>query len=644
MAESNLSWVERLSRIPRWVRIAILIAIHAVLFSVAYFAAFVLRFDFAVPQYYQDVMWQGLLPMIAIKLCIFAALRMFQGWWKYVSLYDVVALTRALAAASGAWIAVSALFLSAATFPRSIYILDFVFCLFLIGSVRGGIRLVRETVANHMGDQERIPVLIIGAGDTGEALMREITRNSKIAYRPVGFLDDDPYKQGLRVHGVRVLGPIGALSGLVEKHNVREVIIAMPSADRSVIRKVVDLARRCNVKARIVPAFETVVEGRVSVTQLREVAITDLLGRAPVELNTGSIGRFLERRSVLVTGAGGSIGSEICRQVLRFNPHRLIMVDCAETPLFLIHRELRKHHDNLVASIADVTDVERMEDVFKEHQPDVILHAAAYKHVPLMEAHPAEAVKNNVGGTKVVADLAQRFDADSFVLISTDKAVNPTSVMGATKRASELYIRHCGQCSDSTNYCAVRFGNVLGSNGSVIPIFRRQIKEGGPVTVTHAEMTRYFMTIPEATQLVLQAASFKSGDLFILDMGEPVKIIDLARDMIRLSGLTEGDINIDITGIRPGEKLFEELSLDQESLDKTEHQKIFIGGDNGDLGEERIDKLLELIEAAMTGDDADVRRRLHLLIPTYGESSSDSSKTERKHTKSGKIITLETVS
>ena len=640
MSVPKLSWMGHLSRLPRWSRITILVAIHAILFTVAYVGAFALRFDFAIPENYQQVMWDNLLPVLGVKLAVFAALRMFQGWWKYVSLYDVVALTRALVAASGVWLALNVLVIAPEVFPRSIYVLDFVLSLFLIGSARGGIRLLRETIANHSGDDRQIPVLIAGAGDTGEALIREITRNRKISYKPVGFLDDAPYKQGLRVHGVPVLGPIDALPAMVDKHSAEEVIIAMPSASRESIRRVVDLAHRAEVTARIVPAFETVVEGRVSVNQIREVAITDLLGRPPVELDTAMIGRFLEDQTVLVTGAGGSIGSEICRQVLRFNPRRVVMVDCAETPLFLIHRELRDDHDNLSPTIADVTDEQRMREVFDDHQPDVILHAAAYKHVPLMEEHPAEAVKNNVGGTRIVSRLACEYDCKSFVLISTDKAVNPTSVMGATKRAAELCVRHRELNSDTTNFSMVRFGNVLGSNGSVIPIFRNQIKEGGPVTVTHPEMTRYFMTIPEATQLVLQAASFKQGDLFILDMGEPVKIMDLARDMIRLSGFTEDEIPIEIMGMRPGEKLFEELALDREQLDRTEHDKIFYGDDDRGLSDETINHLKALLDDAEEGNNPCVRAGLHQLIPTYDRHNNGVDECRD----SGNVVSLESAS
>ena len=625
---------------PRWVRITLLVLIHAILFCAAYIGAFLLRFDFAIPSEFQSVMWSGLAPMLAIKLGVFALLRMFQGWWKYVSLYDVVALTRALLAASGVWLAFNFFVLTPSPFPRSIYVLDFVLCLLIIGSARGGLRLLRETFANRRNSGEDIPVLIAGAGDTGEALMREISRNHLIDYRPVGLLDDDPYKRGLRVHGVRVLGPMTALPAMVDKHGVEEVIIAMPSASKEVIREVVEMSRRSGVKARIVPAFETVVEGKVSVQQIREVAITDLLGRSPVKLNTTAIGQFLEGRRVLVTGAGGSIGSEICRQVLRFNPRQLAMVDCAETPLFLIHRELSKSSIELKPCIADVSEKERMVEVFDQIQPDVIIHAAAYKHVPLMEAHPSEAVKNNVRGTQIVADLAHDYGAESFVLISTDKAVNPTSVMGATKRASELYVQLRKARGSDTNYCAVRFGNVLGSNGSVIPIFRRQIKQGGPITVTHPEMTRYFMTIPEASQLVLQAASFDEGHLFILDMGEPVKIMDLARDMIRLSGFDETEIPIEISGIRPGEKLFEELAFDREELDRTAHQKIFIGGEDGIINDTTEARLKTLLEAADRGEPRAVLQALQRLLPYY-QNPDEGDRPRRRRTDSGKIIALD---
>ncbi|RVU45911.1 polysaccharide biosynthesis protein [Lujinxingia sediminis] len=622
MTSSSLSsWLGHLPRLPRWARLGIIASLHLGFFALAYFLAFLIRFDYAIPPHYQAAMWAGLVPLLATKAVVFGALRMFQGWWKYVSLYDVLALARALALASLAYLALNVLVLTPQEFPRSIYLLDVALSLILLGGARGSLRLLREKLATWGDDRPAVPVLIAGAGDTGETLVREIAKNRQIVYQPVGFIDDDAYKHGLRMHGVPVLGPIDQLAQIVEKHGVEELIIAMPSASRDQIRRVVEQAQRAGVKTRIVPAFEAVVEGKVSVNALRDVAITDLLGRAPVELDTYAIGRSLEGKRVLVTGAGGSIGSEICRQVVRFNPDRLILLDCAETPLFFIHRELSEQHDDkLVAAIGNVTDAERMRQVFEQHRPDVVLHAAAYKHVPLMEAHPALAVQNNIGGTEIVANLAAEFEVARFVLISTDKAVNPTSVMGATKRVAELLVRHLNHTCATTRFSVVRFGNVLGSNGSVIPIFRKQIARGGPVTVTHPEMTRYFMTIPEATQLVLQAATFKQGDLFILDMGEPVKIVDLARDMIRLSGFSETEIPIDFCGVRPGEKLFEELTLDREEVDTTAHAKIFMGKEPADLLMEMEDAFDALMNAGQVGDDQGVRAGLEALIPTYRPS------------------------
>ncbi|TXD34781.1 polysaccharide biosynthesis protein [Lujinxingia vulgaris] len=622
---SLFSWLGQLPRLPRWARLGIIASLHLGFFALAYLLAFLIRFDYAIPTPYQTAMWAGLLPLLATKAVVFGALRMFQGWWKYVSLYDVLALARALALASLAYLALNVMVLTPADFPRSIYLLDFALSLILLGGARGSLRLLREKLATWGDDRPAVPVLISGAGDTGETLVREISKNRQIVYQPVGFVDDDPYKHGLRIHGVPVLGPIDKLAQLVEKHGVEELIIAMPSASRDQIRRVVEQAQRAGVKTRIVPAFEAVVEGKVSVNALRDVAITDLLGRAPVELDTYAIGRSLEGKRVLVTGAGGSIGSEICRQVVRFNPERLILLDCAETPLFFIHRELSEQHDDkLFAAIGNVTDAERMRQVFEQHRPDVVLHAAAYKHVPLMEEHPALAVQNNIGGTEIVANLAAEYKVARFVLISTDKAVNPTSVMGATKRVAELLVRHLNHTCATTRFSVVRFGNVLGSNGSVIPIFRQQIARGGPVTVTHPEMTRYFMTIPEATQLVLQAATFKQGDLFILDMGEPVKIVDLARDMIRLSGFSEDEIPIDFCGVRPGEKLFEELTLDREEVDTTAHAKIFMGKEPADLLVEMEDAFDALMSAGRAGDDQSVRAGLEALIPTYRPSAPSS--------------------
>ncbi len=620
MSESSSFWLDNLPRLPQPVRFVAVALVHVLFFAAAYLGAYLVRFDFSVPQAYHPSMWNGLFAILAVKMSIFAGMQMFQGWWKYVSLTDVIALARALAIASLAFLAVNVFLIVPNHFPRSIYILDLILSLTLIGGARGSLRIMREATVHRAAKSSRCAnVLIVGAGDTGETLVREIAKNRNLLYRPVAFLDDDPYKHGLRIHGVPVLGAIENLEELAAKHHVEQIIIAMPSATHEQIRAVVDAARKAQIETRILPAVEAILDGNISINQLREVSIHDLLGRDPVKLDTAAIGQFLAGRTVLITGAGGSIGSELCRQVMKFHPERLLMVDSAETPLFFINGELTAiAPGRAIPFVASVTDGERMREIFAAHRPEVIIHAAAYKHVPMMEQNPGEAVKNNIGGTQNVADLAAEFKAHTFVLISTDKAVNPTSIMGATKRVTELYVRHLNAKHPDTKFCAVRFGNVLGSNGSVIPIFREQIKNGGPVTVTHPDMTRYFMTIPEATQLVLQAASFQStGDLFILDMGEPVKISDLARDMIRLSGMTEEEIPIVYSGIRPGEKLFEELTLDDEDVDHTTHKKIFTGRNFTHDFTQTRPHYDALIKAAHAGDELDVRRQLKTMIPTY---------------------------
>ena len=612
-------WVERLEQQSRPTRIAALIVVHLAVFAVAYLGAFAFRFDFQVPEPMREAMWQGLPVIVAVKTGVFASLKMFQGWWRYVSLYDVIAVAHALAIGSIVFFGVHYFAVRPEAFARSIYLLDFVLSLVLLAGIRGSLRLVREAVATHGTGRRPRNLLIVGAGDLGDLLVREITRGQHLRYRPVAFLDHQVHKQGLRLHGIPIEGPLDRLEEVVEAYHVEEIIIALPPEDQHRIRHVVDRARRCEIQPRILPAVEAMLDGDVSLRRVREVSITDLLGRKPVELDVDSIARFVEGRTVMVTGAGGSIGSELCRQVARFGPSRLVMVDCAETPLFDVHRQLAEHHrDNITAQIANVTDRQRMRNIFRDQTPEIVLHAAAYKHVPLMESNPAEAVKNNVTGTRVVADTSAAYGVDTFVLISTDKAVNPTSVMGATKRITELYIQQLGRQTEQTRFCSVRFGNVLGSNGSVVPIFREQIRRGGPVTVTHPDMTRYFMTIPEAVQLVLQAAAFDNADdLFILDMGEPVQIAELARDMIRLSGMSEEEIPIVYTGIRPGEKLYEELALDREVLDTTSHAKIFVGRWTEGSPSDFDVRFQALLRAANLGDDARVRRLLNLLIPGY---------------------------
>ena len=616
-----IEWFQDLPALPRGARMLLVALLHAVVFALSFWASFMLRFDFMIPPAWAQPMLQGMALVLCTKLVVFALFRMYQGWWRYVSLYDLVALMRSLVIAQTAVILLS-VFSGLVAIPRAVYLIDFGLSLVMLGGARGSLRLVREAVQTHVTGRSGnlVRILIVGAGDTGEMLLREIGKNVNLPYHVVGFLDDDPRKKGLRIHNALVLGSVDQLSVMVEKYEVDSVIIAMPSANRQQMRRVIDLTKAAGVEAKVLPAVEGFLQGDVALSRLREVSISDLLGRAPVKLDMQSIGKFLQGRCVMVTGAGGSIGSELCRQVLRFAPGKLVMVERAETPLFFIHRELRQEHAGAILPyVASISDADRMAEIFAQHKPEVILHAAAYKHVPLMEANPCEAVKNNVRGTEVIAQLASAHGTDTFVLISTDKAVNPTSVMGATKRITELLIMGQQQApGNTTRFCAVRFGNVLGSNGSVVPIFREQLRQGGPLTVTHKEMTRYFMTIPEAVQLVLQAGALGAGgEIFLLDMGEPVKISDLARDMIRLSGLDEQDIGIVYTGVRPGEKLFEELAIDPETMDRTRHEKIFIApGETQNI--ERMAKGYErLLRAADLGDGAATRRCLKELIPEY---------------------------
>lgn len=614
-------WFNDLPALSQPVRMALVAIMHVVLFSAAYLGSFMLRFDFGIPELWFETVWKGLGLVLGVKLILFGALKMYQGWWRYVSLYDLMALFRALLVAELVFIMVNVL-TGLITLPRSIYVIDFGLSLILVGGARGSLRLMREAIhaGKSKGGQQQ-NVIVIGAGDTGETLLREISKNRNLPYKPIGFLDDDPRKLGLKIHNVSVLGRVDELKSYADKHNVSTVIIAMPSATREQMRRVVNVAKETGVEIKILPAVETMLSGGLATNQLREISLSDLLGRAPIRLDMQSLGTLLQGRRVMVTGAGGSIGSELCRQVLRFAPAELIMVERAETPLFFIHRELRADHDDIIIPhVASICDADRMRHIFEAHPPDVILHAAAYKHVPLMEANPCEAVKNNIRGTEVLTELAIKHQVSVCVLISTDKAVNPTSVMGATKRITELLLMaaHRREDNEVTRFCAVRFGNVLGSNGSVVPIFTEQIRRGGPITVTHPEMTRYFMTIPEAVQLVLQAGALgEGGEIFILDMGESVKIADLARDMIRLSGLSSEDIEVTFTGIRPGEKLFEELAINLDEMDTTRHDKIFVApkeSEGVDLLDEFYDRLLAVADL---GDDQAARELLKQMIPTY---------------------------
>jgi FlaA1/EpsC-like NDP-sugar epimerase len=506
--------------------------------------------------------------------------------------------------------------------PRSVLILDGVFCFMLMGGVRFATRACREQFSPRPFSRRQTDkrVLIVGAGDAGQVIVREMRSSHQLQMQLVGFVDDDPHKRNTQIFGVKVLGTQSELAEIVHDEKIDEVIIAIPSASGSQVKAIVERCRAMNVKFRTLPSVADLIDGSVSVQLLRDVSLEDLLGRKPISLDQVQINSYLKGKRVLVTGAGGSIGSEICRQLVRFNPAKLILFDNAETPLFLIEQEISESHPYvpLVPIIGDVRNSSRIEVIFDEQMPQVVFHAAAYKHVPMMENNPAEAVINNVRGTKLLADAADAFGVETFVMVSTDKAVNPTNVMGASKRAAELYVQSLALRS-KTCFVTTRFGNVLGSNGSVIPTFREQIRKGGPVTVTHPEVTRYFMTIPEASQLVLQAGSMgQGGEIYLFDMGQPVKIIDLAEELIRLSGLQpHEDIEIVYTGLRPGEKLYEELLLAQEGTLPTHHEKICVAGSvapTKELLDKQLEKLFAVAEAL---DLVAVRAQLRVIVPEY---------------------------
>jgi FlaA1/EpsC-like NDP-sugar epimerase len=592
--------LERLFQHHRW---EVSIVIHLAIFTLSLLMAYLIWFD-AGPKEAQKPFGEELLGsfpkllpfFLGVKMLIFWRMKLFRGGWQYTGIRDI---SRTLKAC---WLFVLVAFVGLMVFvwlptwmgrqtppvigpylkqfPKGVLVLDFLASVFLVSASRLGYRIYREELrpVSHEGLRR---VLIVGAGNAAETIIREIHRQRVERYRVVGLVDDDPGKQGMLIHDIPVLGKTEDLRSICEEHNIEEILIAVPSATQKELQRIIDLCSGTKLKFQSLPSVGDLIGGKVTVSQIRPVEINDLLGREAVELDTEAVARFLHDRVILVTGAGGSIGSEMCRQICQFVPAKLVLVEQAETPLFDIENELRRTFPDLplVPCVCDISDRDRVMDVWELHKPDVVIHAAAHKHVPLMELNPCEAIKNNILGSKNVADASMTNDVAEFVTISTDKAVNPSSVMGCSKRIAEIYTQALNDRPNcKTQFKAVRFGNVLGSNGSVVPTFRRQIATGGPVTVTHPEMTRYFMTIPEAAQLVLQAAATgKGGQIFLLDMGEPVKIADLARQMITLSGFVpDEDIEIVYTGVRPGEKLFEELRTEGEDIQPTHHSKVMV--------------------------------------------------------------------
>ncbi len=618
------------------------VLVHLFLFSLSLLMAFMIRSDALVgnPQYsWQESLRSFLyvLPFfLIIKSLIFWRVRLFRGGWQYSSIRDV---SRILL---GAWIFVLIAFVCHGVFvqlpnwydrtwpwlgpyfklmPRGVLVLDFLGTVFLVSTARLGFRIYREEL-RPVSEEGVCRVLIVGAGNAAETIIREINRQRVERFRVVGLVDDDPTKRGILIHGAPVLGTTNDIRDICENEKIEEIIIAMPSASQKELRRVIELCSGTKLKFQSLPGVGDLINGRVTVSQIRPVDINDLLGRDVVELDTEAVARFIHNRVVLVTGAGGSIGSEMCRQICHFGPAHLVLVEQAETPLFDIENELKKANPELriTPRICDIYDRDRVMAVWEECHPDVVIHAAAHKHVPMMEINPCEAVKNNILGSRNVADASCRYDVSEFVTISTDKAVNPSSVMGCSKRVAEIYTQSLnGHQPCKTQFKAVRFGNVLGSAGSVVPTFRRQIAAGGPVTVTHPEMTRYFMTIPEAAQLVLQAAAAgQGGQIFLLNMGEPVKISDLAKQMITLSGFRPGeDIDIVYTGVRPGEKLFEELRTDGEDIEPTVHPKVLVWAHQA-VPYERVQGMMKEFESLENCPDREtIVKALQRAVPEY---------------------------
>ncbi len=565
------------------------VAIDIILINLASFLALVLRFDGIIPVDYLESWVLIVTSITLVRLGIFSWFRLYQSLWRYSSIPEFFLVIKAATVSSGVlWLLVlvaQQLAILPFVASKALLVIDWLMTILVLGSMRFTLRLRREWYHQRQKHSKeclvepRKNLLIVGAGEAGSVIIREIFKELRHQYQPVGFIDDDPAKQGKRLHGVPIIGTRKDLIWAIEAHQIEELIIAMPAAPKAEIKKIIELCQTKKVHIKITPAVAEIISGKVILKQLREVAIEDLLGREPVKLDLDDVAGYLKGEEVLITGAGGSIGSELCRQIAKFQPQTLILLGRGENSIYEITQELAATYPELnqIPVIADIRDRRKLGKVFAKYRPTVVFHAAAHKHVPLMEAAPDEAIKNNVFGTKNLAELSDEYRCKRFVLISTDKAVNPTSVMGATKRVAELVIQDLNARSQ-TKFMAVRFGNVLGSRGSVVPLFRKQIAGGGPITITHPEMTRFFMTIPEAVQLVIQAGALGGGgEIFVLDMGKPVKIVDLAKELIRLSGLVvEKDIKIEFTGIRPGEKLYEEIFTSEEGHQSTKHQRIFI--------------------------------------------------------------------
>ncbi|MFZ3157726.1 MAG: nucleoside-diphosphate sugar epimerase/dehydratase [Smithella sp.] len=604
------------------------------IFALSIVVSYLLRFEFSLSPFYIQQIKTVLLWIIPLKVIVFIFSGIYRGMWRYTSIRDFWLLARACLLSTLLILAVILYISGFKGYSRSIFFMDSVFTFLLVGGKLMAIRSYYSGFANPRIREELFPkvayknVLIIGAGAAGEKILREIFENNQLHYRVIGFIDDDPHKKGRSIHGVPVLGNLGKITSIVQSEEIKEILIAIPSAKGDQIRNIVETCKDCDVSYKILPGMGELIDGRVSIKVLRDISYEDLLGRPPVKLDNTGIRGYLKGKTVLITGCGGSIGSELCRQVIKYQPNYLVLLDASEMNLFNIQMELQNESNfhQCEAILGQVQNELLMEDIFKKYKPQIVFHAAAYKHVPMLEKNPWEAVFNNIIGSRIVMEMSVKYHVERFVLVSTDKAVRPINVMGASKRVTELIMQSLqGQ---STLLMAVRFGNVIGSSGSVIPVFRRQIEKGGPVTVTHPEVNRYFMTIPESTQLVLQAAAMgKGGEIFILKMGTPVRIADMARDLIRLSGKEpDTDIKIIYTGLRDGEKLYEELITEGEDILPTGHEKIMVLRSNDhanglnhlqSIRQKLNEDIEELVKYSLDHNAGTIKKKLREIVPEY---------------------------
>lgn len=602
-------------------------------FLITPYIALLIRLDwsFNMSDYYPALLFATVV-FIALKVSLFIPLGLYRRYWQYASIDELI---RLIVIGITVLICQTALFsifyyaqvLQFNKLPLSLPLLDGVLTLLFIGITRLSIRIIERFNERVFSEHNFEKILIVGAGKAGISIVQEMQRNPQLGYAPVGYIDDDPQKQGVKIRGVPVLGKRGQIKEIAKEYNIDKIWIAIPTASGSDIREIVALCKKIGVKTKIIPGIYELLDETVRIDSVREVQIEDLLRRDVIDTDINEVERFIKGKRILVTGSGGSIGSELCRQILKFKPKELVLLGHGENSIFDVEQELMRrigflsngHNPVIKTLIADIRFPHRIDAIFAKYKPEVVFHAAAHKHVPIMEVNSSEAITNNVLGTKILVESALRNGTENFVLISTDKAVNPTSIMGASKRVAEMIVLNYAK-NFNKNYVAVRFGNVLGSRGSVIHTFRKQIKDGGPVTLTHPDIKRYFMTIPEASQLVLQASVLgKGGEVFVLDMGEPIKVIDLAADMIRLSGYeVDKDIKIEITGLRPGEKLFEELFIKEEKYEQTLHEKILIATNASNVCMENFDNMVEdLIEISNNSNKSQIVYMLKKIIKEY---------------------------